>query len=55
MQRRWLRKKTNAQLIMRREMAMIDIAAAEERGRARLVKMMKVTIKEIDLILKERS
>ena len=54
MQKKWLRKKTTNQLIMRREMAMMDIAAAEERGRTRLVKMMEATLKEVESILKER-
>jgi hypothetical protein len=55
MQKKWLRKKTTNQLIMRREMAMMDIATAEERGRSRLVKVMEASLKEIESILKERG
>ena len=67
MQKKWLRKKTTNQLIMRREMAMMDIATAKERSRdmlgfdslayfaeMRLVKMMEATLKEVESILKER-
>ena len=54
MKKRWLRKKTTNQLIMHREMTMIDIAAAEERGRDRLVKMLNQHRQEVESILKER-
>jgi len=55
MRKKWLREKTTDQLIMYREMTMIDIAAAKERGRSGLSEMLEAQIKEVDLILKERS
>ena len=54
MKKKWLRKKTTNQLTMHWEMTMIDLAAAEERGRDRLVKMLNQHRQEIELILKER-
>ena len=54
MKKKWLRKKTTNQLIMHREMTMVDLMTAAERGRDRLVKMLIQQIQEIELILKER-
>mgnify|MGYP007063436967 CR=1 FL=1 len=52
----WLRKKTTNQLIRIREMTIQDIAMAKEQGRQHLAKIMEdKIIKEVDLILKERS
>ena len=54
MKKKWLRKKTTNQLIMHWEMTMLDLAAAEERGRDRLVKMLNQHRQEVESILKER-
>jgi hypothetical protein len=55
MKKKWLKKCTTNQLIRHREMTMIDLAAAEERGRDRLVKMLELHLCEIISILKERQ